>query len=187
MSIRKAEYRDLKQILPIYAYAREQMALNGNPSQWGTDKPEPETIRQDIAKGRLFLIEADLPANSPGQDVSIQQITGVFAFQMGEEPTYRTIQGKWLNDLPYGVIHRIAGTGRQKGILAQCLEFCDAFTENIRIDTHENNLIMRHLLEKNGFSECGIIHVEDKSPRIAFQRLNLCAKGQSGIDLRLQR
>ena len=29
---------------------------------------------------------------------------------------------------------------------------------------------MRHLLEKNGFKECGIIYVEDGTPRIAFQR-----------------
>lgn len=213
MNIRKAEHTDLEQILPIYAYAREQMALNGNPGQWGTDKPEPETIRQDITQGRLFLIEADPPASSLSQAepfrrnasenlpeafnwnvseppaetfrrnasenlaetfcqaISNRQIAGVFAFQIGEEPTYQEIQGRWLNELPYGVIHRIASSGGQKGILAECLKFCNAFTRNLRIDTHEDNLIMRHLLKKNGFLECGIIHVEDGSPRIAFQRL----------------
>lgn len=98
------------------------------------------------------------------------EIVGVFAFLLGEEPTYRTIEGKWQNDLPYVVIHRIAGNGRQKGILEQCLNFCDTFTHNLRIDTHRQNAIMRHLLQKNGFLECGIIYVEDKTPRIAFQR-----------------
>ncbi len=171
MYIRKASYHDLENILPIYAYARKQMALNGNPGQWGMDKPEPETIRQDIELGRLFLIETEPQANTEGLTASARQIAGVFAFQIGEDPTYRSIQGRWLNDLPYGVIHRIASAGSQKGILAECLNFCNTLIGNLRIDTHENNFVMRHLLEKNGFLECGMIHVEDGSPRIAFQRL----------------
>lgn len=40
---------------------------------------------------------------------------------------------------------------------------------NLRIDTHEENKVMRHLIEKSGFAECGIIRVEDGSPRIAYQ------------------
>ncbi len=108
MYIRKASYHDLENILPIYAYARKQMALNGNPGQWGMDKPEPETIRQDIELGRLFLIETEPQANTEGLTASARQIAGVFAFQIGEDPTYRNIQGRWINDLPYGVIHRIA-------------------------------------------------------------------------------
>ena len=200
MTIRKADVQDLEQILSIYSYAREQMALSGNPSQWGTEKPDLKTIRQDIEQGRLFVMESELEnalektadiklENAPEEtadiklkdapeetadiklpDASGRQIAGVFAFHIGEEPTYQIIQGRWLNDFPYGVIHRIASAGRQKDILAECLTFCSAFTCNLRIDTHENNLIMRHLLKKNGFQECGIIHVEDKSPRIAFQR-----------------
>lgn len=191
--IRKANHQDLEQILPIYAYARQQMALNGNPGQWGTDKPEIATIRQDIEEGRLFVIESELQdtpeeaaetklpvapieaaeiklPDAPEEAVETKQITGVFAFQIGEEPTYQRIQGRWLNDFPYGVIHRIAGNGREKGILAICLRFCETFTGNLRIDTHENNLIMRHLLKKHGFQECGVIYVEDHTPRIAYQR-----------------
>ena len=32
---------------------------------------------------------------------------------------------------------------------------------------------MQHLLEKNGFTRCGIIHVADGTPRIAYQKLAL--------------
>jgi RimJ/RimL family protein N-acetyltransferase len=158
MDIRKAKPNDLEAILPIYAYARQQMAKNGNPSQWGADKPTLEAIQQDIQQGILFLVE------------SCGQAVGVFAFFLGEEPTYQKIEGKWLNSLPYGVIHRIASNGGQKGILGKCLQFCGAFTNNIRIDTHEQNFVMRRLLEKNGFQECGTVYVEDNTPRIAFQR-----------------
>ena len=48
MNIRKPDMSDLDSILHIYAYARQQMKKNGNPTQWGNDKPDPETIIQDI-------------------------------------------------------------------------------------------------------------------------------------------
>ncbi len=38
-----------------------------------------------------------------------------FAFILGEDPTYQQIDGAWLNDQPYGTIHRIAGNGKIKG------------------------------------------------------------------------
>lgn len=43
----------------------------------------------------------------------------------------------------------------------------------MRIDTHENNKVMQHLIKKNGFQECGIIYVEDGSPRIAYEKYNV--------------
>ncbi len=40
--IRQAEEADLPVILEIYAYARDFMAENGNPHQWGADsRPHP--------------------------------------------------------------------------------------------------------------------------------------------------
>lgn len=38
------------------------------------------------------------------------------------------------------------------------------------IDTHKDNKITRHLIEKNGFAKCGIIYVADGSPRIAYEK-----------------
>ena len=50
-----------------------------------------------------------------------------------------------------------------------CLEHC----ESLRADTHADNKVMQHLLESEGFTRCGIIQVEDGTPRIAYQRLSL--------------
>ena len=60
--------------------------------------------------------------------------------------------------------------GSPKGwnALPSVLEHC----ESLRADTHEDNKIMQHLLEKNGFVRCGIIHVEDGTPRVAYQKLS---------------
>ena len=43
----------------------------------------------------------------------------------------------------------------------------------MRIDTHEDNKIMQHLIEKNGFSKRGIIFKDDGSPRVAFEYVKL--------------
>lgn len=158
MNIRKAALSELDNILCIYAYAREQMKKNGNPGQWGDDKPDRQTIVRDIRNGYCHVIEHE------------GNICGVFAFLSGEEPTYRVIEGKWTNDSPYGTIHRVASDGSVRGILKECLDFCERQFRNIRIDTHEDNKIMQKLLEKYGYIKCGIIHVEDGTPRIAYQK-----------------
>lgn len=159
MSIRKSTTADLDDILHIYACAREQMKKNGNPTQWGDIHPLPEIITQDIENGNSYVID------------EAGKICGVFAFIYGDDPTYQIIDGKWLNNKPYGAIHRIASNGSVKGILNQCLAFCEKQIDNIRIDTHEDNKIMQHLLSKNGYTRCGIISAaEDGTPRIAYQK-----------------
>ena len=159
MTIRQTTPADFERIQEIYAYAREQMRRAGNPGQWGEDRPSRETIFTDIRNGQSYVIEQE------------GDICGVFAFILGEDPTYRIIEkGQWLDDAPYGTIHRIAGSGTAKGIFRECLSHCMSRISNIRIDTHRDNAPMRHLLEKHGFRECGVIYVEDGSPRIAYQK-----------------
>lgn len=158
MIIRDTTLADYEKIQEIYAYAREQMRQAGNPHQWGDDRPSGETLLRDIRNGQSHVIVAQ------------GKICGVFTFLLGEDPTYQIIeQGQWLNDAPYGAIHRIAGSGAGKGIFRECLGYCLSRIPNIRIDTHRDNTPMRHLLEKHGFQECGVIYVEDGSPRIAYQ------------------
>ena len=164
MTIRPAADSDLQTISAIYSYAREQMRLVGNPTQWGTDKPSPETIQEDIRKKQSYVMTRK------------GQICGVFAFIIGIDATYQVIEdGSWLNEAPYGTIHRIAGNGTAHGIFANALSFCENSIKmneikNIRIDTHEDNKIMQHLLNKHGFTKCGHIYVEDGTKRIAYQK-----------------
>lgn len=161
MNIRKTTMEDLDQILSIYAYARKQMRLSGNPDQWGEDKPSPELIKNDIQNGSSYVII----------DPISNDIAGVFTFIIGDDPTYQRIEnGSWLNHDTYGTIHRIASCGTQKGIFRCCLAFCETLAPNIRIDTHECNRTMQHLLESNGYIKCGRIYVTDGSPRIAYQK-----------------
>ena len=156
--IRKARMEDLDALLAVYAAARQDMARSGNPTQWGDGYPKRALLEADIQAGQLYVLERE------------GTVRGAFAFIVGDDPTYAVIEnGRWLDGAPYGTIHRLTGNGMEKGLFSQCLAFCRGITPNIRADTHHDNRIMRHLLEKHGFTRCGIIHVADGSPRIAYQ------------------
>ena len=94
--IQKATLAQLPEILKLYAQARMFMAQNGNPDQWGNAYPPQEMIRADIENGKSYV------------NLENGHIRAVFYFAVEEDPTYSYIEGAWLNDAPYGVIHRIA-------------------------------------------------------------------------------
>ncbi len=161
MKIRKAKPDDLESILRVYEIAREYMRKTGNPDQWGTEHPKKEMLEDDIKKDELFVGE-----NDEGN------ICFVFAFILGDDPTYSYIEnGNWISDDEYGTIHRIASDGAASGVVKTAVEYCRNIISNIRIDTHEKNKIMQHVVEKIGFVKCGIIYIDDGTPRIAYQLL----------------
>lgn len=136
------------------------MRANGNASQWGEYYPDLIDISRDIELGNSYV----------GEDED-GEIVMTFAFIVGEDPTYlRIYEGKWLNDLPYGTIHRIASNGHKRGVLKAACDFCFQMADNIRIDTHKANKPMLTALGILGFERCGIIRCRDGSPREAFQK-----------------
>lgn len=158
--IEKAEQNDLPRIMEIYAYARAFMKKTGNPNQWSDKFPAEETLLEDIQAGNLYVIKEN------------NEIHAVFAFIIGEDPTYARIeQGAWRSDTAYGTIHRVAGDGTIHGIFSMVTEFCSRKISHLRVDTHQDNQVMQHLICQNGFEKCGIIYVADKTPRLAYEKL----------------
>ena len=156
MEIRKANHQDLDIIMEIYECAKKFMKKTANPTQWNESYPNTELLKNDIDKQQCYVC------------ISNNEIIGVFVFIIGEDPTYRVIEnGSWKNDDLYGTIHRIATNGKEKGVAKRCYDYCKGLIDNIRVDTHHDNKIMKKSLLNNGFEECGIIYVEDGSPRIA--------------------
>lgn len=154
-----AKEADLPRILKIYDIAKAYMCANGNPNQWNGAYPDPETLRTDIEKQRLYVYKKD------------GRIHGVFMLLLEEEPTYAYIEdGSWREETPYGTIHRLAGDGEVKGLFAKCVAFCEKKVPYLRADTHFDNHTMQHLLEKNGFERRGIIYLKNGDPRIAYQK-----------------
>jgi len=155
--VRNARMEDLPEILMLYASARQFMAEHGNPNQWGTTNPPEELLREDICRGELYLLTAEA------------KIHGVFAFILGEDPTYYTIwDGAWLSDAHYETLHRVASDG-SGGIFGAAVAFCREQCPHLRVDTHRDNLPMQRAILRAGFQRCGIIYIADGSPRIAYE------------------
>lgn len=74
-----------------------------------------------------------------------------------------------MDESPYAAIHRVASDGTEKGVFAKIAEYCKKEIPHLRIDTHERNLPMQGAVQKCGFHRCGIIHIADGSPRIAYE------------------
>lgn len=155
--VRRAESTDIDRIMPIYEFARRRMAQSGNPHQWIDGYPSRDVVAGDIACGNCYVVEAG------------GEITGVFAFIVGDDPTYAVIEGSWLNDNEYGTIHRIASAPGAKGIADICLEYCKTRIPDIRIDTHRDNAPMLGWIRSRGFSHCGMIYCHNGTAREAFQ------------------
>jgi hypothetical protein len=164
MKIRKTAPDDIDRLMEIYAYARNFMKEHGNPRQWGPTRwPPRQLIENDVRDGNSYVC-VDEDGN----------ILGTFFFISGKdiEPTYRNItEGQWLDESPYGVVHRIASDGSIAGTGSFCIRWAYEQCGHLRIDTHGDNTVMQNLLYKLGFVHCGTIYVEeDDDPRLAFEK-----------------
>lgn len=160
-NIREASPTDIAEIMKVIEVAKHIMRSSGNIHQWTGGYPSEAVILSDMQKHCGYVLEDDA------------QIVGYFAFLPSPEPTYATVyEGEWLDDtLPYHVIHRIASYPNAHGIFNSIIDYCFAAHSNIRIDTHQDNAIMRHCIEKSGFTYCGIIYLANGDERLAYQKI----------------
>ena len=153
-TIRKATANDVSLIMDFIRQGRAKMIAAGNVNQWSDKHPS----RQTIAQGASYLLcENDTPI-------------ATFALLTGPEPTYSYIEGgRWLDEQPYYVIHRVASIEGVHGVMSDIIAYCLSLTSAIRIDTHADNLPMQAALKRLGFNYCGIIYLEGGSQRQAYQ------------------
>lgn len=169
MIIRKTEIKDIDRITAIFAEARGTIAKLGI-NQWQDGYPTREIACEDLELSRSYVCEAD------------GEVLATFVLQEGGDANYDVIkEGKWLSgnySRDYLAVHRvaIAVASRGRGIASQMIEYALDYARerglnSLRIDTHEGNVVMRRMLEKNGFSACGVIHLENGDPRVAYERI----------------
>lgn len=156
--IRKATYEDVPVLMEIFDKARHIMRRSGNMHQWNDNYPSEDIIWNDICHGHCIVLEED------------GKVIATMAFIPGPDPTYSEIyDGRWLNDEPYYVIHRIAVTEPGHNCANTLLDWAFMQTKHVRIDTHKDNVIMQHILTKYGFAHCGRILLANGDPREAYQ------------------
>ncbi len=158
--IRPATEQDIPAILEIFDIARAFMRQNGNFAQWMGAYPGEIEVRTDIELGEEFVIE------------EAGEVVAAFTLMSRPEPTYAVItDGDWLQDGPYGTIHRIASSGKCRGTVQQAVEYALQFHGILRCDTHADNLPMQRALTNAGFTYCGTVYMNDGTPRMGFERI----------------
>ena len=168
--IRPAVPADLPALRPVFEAAKGIMRADGNHDQWSAPGfPDDSLLLRDIARGGGFVIESSVMPGLTGH-LAAPRIVAYFALLPSPEPTYDVIDGAWLTDEPYGVIHRMASYPEVHGIFSTIIDYAALRFAHLRIDTHRDNRIMQHLIEKHGFTYCGIIWLEDGTERLAYER-----------------
>ena len=165
MQIRPARESELPRLMELFDTARAYMRRNGNTVQWVNGYPSEDLIRHDIAQNRAFVVEEN------------GTVEAVFCYLAGRhvEPTYAVIHGgAWPDDAPYGVIHRLASSGKLRGVMGFCADWALSRCPVLRVDTHESNATMRAAMARLGCAERGTIILGDETPRIAFQKRRDC-------------
>ncbi len=169
LNIRHTQKEDITQLQDIFATARQFMLETGNPNQWAPDYPSTQLLIEDIESGDSYVIET---VSDESADNSTSAIVATFVLRGGIDPTYNTIyEGQWLNDAPYATIHRVASSQQVRGVFKAVMRFALQAYDNIRIDTHRDNLVMQQAIIKAGFRYCGVIHCWNGTDRLAYQML----------------
>ncbi|MCL1937571.1 MAG: GNAT family N-acetyltransferase [Candidatus Azobacteroides sp.] len=161
---RKAEKEDFERIWQIILEAKEQMRQM-NSKQWQESYPARENIAGDIAKEYAYVLCEN------GEAIAYAAV--IFS----GEPAYNRIEGKWLTDFPYVVVHRLAVADKKKnqGIATFFMQQIEAFSrqkgmKSFRVDTNFDNVYMQKILCTLEFTYCGEI-VYDQGRRRAYEKI----------------
>ena len=162
-TIRPLKASDVDRVVEILEDGRATLAEAG-VDQWQGSYPNRQTVEEDLASGQgRVILDHD------------QNTCGYYYFLVGEDPAYIDIKGSWETTAPYGVIHRLAsakearGRGVGRAAFELAAEECRRLgLSSLRVDTHEDNETMHHLISQAGFTYRG--HVWCEGDRLAFEK-----------------
>lgn len=161
---RKAAISERDQIWEILKQGIERRRNDGS-NQWQDGYPNPDSVKSDIEKGFAYVLEID------------HKIAAYAAVINEPEPAYEEIEGKWLLDGDYIVVHRVAvsdeflGQGLAHKVFREIESIAkDQKIMSIKVDTNFDNTAMLKILEKLGYVYCGEVYFRG-SARKAFQKV----------------
>lgn len=164
-SYRKALITEIDCVMEIIEDARALLKEEGN-GQWQFGYPTREDLLNDINNNQLYCV------------IYENKIVSICALTYYEESYMHLYEGAWKSDYNYIVMHRVAVKKeyRNMGFGKALFEvFIDvAKKENIhslRIDTHENNTLLRHLFDLYGFEYCGKAILPPNKDRVMYEKI----------------
>ena len=167
----KARESDLPVVWEILQDAIAQRKADGS-QQWQDGYPSEQTARDDIAAGDGYVLVDD------------GAIVAYAAILFGNEPAYDAIEGRWLTDGAYAVIHRLARSSKatSKGIGTRLFKLAEDLCiqqgiRSIRVDTNFDNAAMLRILDALGYAYCGEIFFQG-APRRAYEKVLFAHRGE---------
>lgn len=164
MIFRKATLKDLPFAMRIISDAVGRMSAEGK-CQWSENYPREQHIITDILDEVGYVLE----------DNGIVVAYGAVVFS--GEPAYEHLEGEWLTDGDYVVLHRLAVDSRYQsmGIGRRYMSAVEHLAAvkgvgSFRIDTNFDNERMLALVDRCGFEFTGTIRYADGERR-AFEKL----------------
>ena len=164
MILRKANLSEIPAIWEILQQAIEQRRQDGS-QQWQDGYPNPDTIENDINNGFGYVL------------IENETIIAYAAIIFEVEPAYTDIQGKWLTNGDYVVIHRVATSNavKGKGIATELFRMIEdvAIKQNvfsIKVDTNFDNVPMLKILDRLEYTYCGEVFFRG-SARRAYEKV----------------
>ena len=162
--LRKASVADQEIIWKILQQAIQRRKEEGS-NQWQDGYPNPTSIENDIEKDYGYVMESE------------NEILGYAAVIFELEPAYENIEGDWLSDEDYVVIHRVAVSEEYIGLGIATKIFQEiekiAISNNtfsIKVDTNFDNSPLLKILNKLNYTYCGEVYFRG-SARQAFQKM----------------
>jgi len=154
-NFRKATLAEVPRIWEILQQAILRRKKDGS-EQWQDGYPNEDIVKSDIENGYAYVLTGD------------DEIMGYAAVIFNDEPAYVDINGAWLSNEEFVVIHRIAisdkhsGKGLAKLIMKSTEDI--ALKNNIfsvKVDTNFDNMAMLKTFENCGYSYCGEVMLRD--------------------------
>ncbi|WP_124058130.1 GNAT family N-acetyltransferase [Vaginisenegalia massiliensis] len=164
MYIRRTQPDDLPAVMTCFTHAKQIMRASGNLHQWSGDYPSQQDVLADMDCQQSYVCLSDQQEH----DLEPDTILATFCLMQEPDPNYLKIDGQWLDQQAYVTIHRIASNGLIQGVGQACIRWAMDHYRNVRIDTHEDNQLMQHILTKLGFHFCGYIQLADGASRRAY-------------------
>ena len=160
----KATMDQVDEIWKILSDAILRRKADGS-NQWQDGYPNINVVQSDIENGLGYVVTSD------------ERVVAYCALIFNNEPAYADIEGAWLSEGEFLVLHRVAvaqdylGQGLTKYILKSIEAVAmEHQVFSIRADTNFDNAAMLALFEKNGYAYCGEVYFRG-SPRKAYEKV----------------
>ena len=178
MNFRKSQMEDVDRILELIEMAKSSLKEMGI-DQWQNGYPNREKIENDVNKGISYVLEIEksITENTDFDKNNNKKIVATIVLSPEPETAYDNIDGSWKTTEPYVAIHRVAvdNSVKNQGIATKVLSYSENFCrengiENLRADTHTENIPMQRVLIKQGFEIRGEITL-DREPDVGAKRI----------------